>query len=256
MTSSTSSSRLLHILLVEDAPLLRKLAVRILEAAGHAVTTAKNGREAVEAAASQDFDVVLMDVEMPQLDGLEATKLIREHEHGSEHIPIIAVTSTDPDPCFEAGMDGYLRKPVQPDTLFDTIAQVLSRGTRPDRARAVKRVLLADDDPHIVEPLRCALQQRGYSVLVATDGKEAMQLTEKDHPDLIVLDLIMPYCNGLQVLEKLRHRDFSDLPVIMITATDDSRYRKLATRLGVNDYVRKPFSPDRLVERIDRLLAA
>jgi CheY-like chemotaxis protein len=120
----------LQILLVEDNPINQKVAIRLLEAAGHAVTLACNGREAVSSASAREFDLVLMDVQMPEMDGLEATAAIRRREHGGERrLPIVALTSNalagDREKCLSAGMDAYVTKPVQPPVLFQAIAEVL-----------------------------------------------------------------------------------------------------------------------------------
>ena len=112
----------LSILVAEDNPVNQKLAVRILEKRGHKVTVAGNGREALRALQSSAFDVVLMDVQMPELDGLETTAAIRESERGTgKHQRIVAMTANamkgDDQRCLDAGMDAYLTKPIRPDEL-------------------------------------------------------------------------------------------------------------------------------------------
>ena len=113
----------LKILLVEDNPVNQLLASRILQKRGHVVVLAGDGKSAVEIVRQQSFDLVLMDVQMPEMDGLEATTAIREHERASgKHVPIIAMTAHalvgDKERCLEAGMDGYLSKPMQPEELY------------------------------------------------------------------------------------------------------------------------------------------
>ena len=122
----------LRILLVEDNPINQKVASRVLENAGHSVTIAVNGAEAVDHVTERHFDLVLMDVMMPEMDGLSATVAIRESEHGTDrHVPIVALTANamqgDREKCLEAGMDGYVSKPIQPPLLFEEIAQTLRR---------------------------------------------------------------------------------------------------------------------------------
>jgi signal transduction histidine kinase/ActR/RegA family two-component response regulator len=120
----------LHILLAEDNPVNRRLAVRILEKRGCTVVSVNNGRDAVNQLNSEDFDLVLMDISMPEMDGLEATSVIRAAEKTGNHIPIIAMTAHalvgDREMCLRAGMDGYVSKPIQPDALFSEIKQVLA----------------------------------------------------------------------------------------------------------------------------------
>jgi DNA-binding response OmpR family regulator len=118
-----------------------------------------------------------------------------------------------------------------------------------------KRILLVDDDPEIIESLRFALQKQGYEVLVARDGNQGLTLAEKENPDLVILDMMMPKRSGFLVLEKLRRTHSFPVRVIMITANEGSRHKAYAEMLGVDDYLRKPFSMDRLLESVDRLLA-
>ena len=113
----------LRILLVEDNPVNQKLAARMLEKRGHQVTVAGNGREAVTLTQAGAFDLVLMDIHMPEMDGLEASAAIRALERATgEHVAIVAMTALamagDREKCLQAGMDGYLAKPIRPAELF------------------------------------------------------------------------------------------------------------------------------------------
>jgi signal transduction histidine kinase/ActR/RegA family two-component response regulator len=120
-----------RILLAEDNLVNLKLATRVIEKHGHTVVAVRNGREAVERAEREAFDLILMDISMPEMDGLEATAQIRARQKQQRRIPIIAMTAHalmgDREMCLRAGMDGYLSKPIQPDALFATIREVLAR---------------------------------------------------------------------------------------------------------------------------------
>lgn len=109
-------------MLAEDNTVNQRLASRLLEKRGHRVTIANNGQEALNLLDRTSYDLVLMDVQMPLVDGLEATKLIRDRERGTGgHQPIVALTAHavkgDEERCREAGMDGYLAKPIRPQEL-------------------------------------------------------------------------------------------------------------------------------------------
>ncbi len=117
------------------------------------------------------------------------------------------------------------------------------------------RVLLVDDDHEIVESVRYALEAGGYEVLIARDGNQGLAMAEREDPDLVILDMMMPKRSGFLVLEKLRRTRPVPLRVIMITANEGSRHKAYAEMLGVDDYVRKPFAMDRLMESVNRLLA-
>jgi len=118
-----------------------------------------------------------------------------------------------------------------------------------------KRVLLVDDDREIVESMRIALEASGYDILVARDGNQGLVMVERDDPDLVILDMMMPKRSGFLVLEKVRRTRPVPLRVIMITANEGSRHKAYAEMLGVDDYIRKPFAMDRLLESVNRLLA-
>jgi CheY-like chemotaxis protein len=118
-----------HILVADDSPTNQVLTQRILEARGHSVTVAMDGVEAVNAVARESFDAVLMDIQMPNMDGLEATIAIRRREsQGGHHLPIVALTAhamiEDRDRCFEAGADAYVPKPFNADELLGTIERL------------------------------------------------------------------------------------------------------------------------------------
>jgi len=128
---STSLTRPLRILLVEDNAVNRLLAQRLLQKRGFQVTIASNGKEAISATQAAEFDLILMDIQMPEMDGFEATAEIRKHESAiGKHTPIIALTAhamkEDRERCLAAGMDSYVTKPIRRDELFRAIHVLLA----------------------------------------------------------------------------------------------------------------------------------
>jgi CheY-like chemotaxis protein len=127
---SSSKSNPAHILLVEDREIDQKVATGYLKVWGYKVDLAVNGREAIEMVAKTDYDLMLMDIQMPQMDGLTATAAIREAET-TRRLPIIALTARamkgDRERCIAAGMDGYLTKPIR----FKTLRAILDSHLRP-----------------------------------------------------------------------------------------------------------------------------
>jgi CheY-like chemotaxis protein len=119
--------RSMHVLLAEDNLVNQMVAVRILEKSGHTVDTVDNGQAALEAMARRTYDVVLMDVQMPAMDGLETSATIRRREHatGSRRTPIIAMTANamkgDRERCLAAGMDDYIAKPIRARDLLEKL---------------------------------------------------------------------------------------------------------------------------------------
>ena len=133
----TKNACALRILLAEDNPVNQRIAVELLKKRGHSTVVAADGLLALEALASQPFDVVLMDVQMPGMDGYQATAAIREREAGtSTHTPIIAMTahamSGDAERCLAAGMDGYVPKPIRPADLYEALARLAACTSKQD----------------------------------------------------------------------------------------------------------------------------
>jgi PAS domain S-box-containing protein len=179
-----------RILVVEDNPVNQKLASRMLQKAGYNVSVAGDGQKALETLGQNPFDVVLMDIQMPHMDGLQATRIIREQEKTTgHHIPIVAMTAHamdgDRERCLQAGMDAYLPKPIKSQDLFDTLEQLTEGLPSPenlplpehsdhelfDRAAVVNRfvgdreflqdliALFLDDYPRQVAAMRDAIHQ-------------------------------------------------------------------------------------------------
>jgi two-component system sensor histidine kinase/response regulator len=130
---SRTAGRSLRILLAEDNPVNQQLALQLLEKRGHSVIVAENGRQAIEAIEKHAFDLVLMDVQMPEMGGLEATEAVREKEKTSgAHLPIVAMTAHamegDREKCLRSGMDGYVAKPIDPKSFLRTVEQYATLG--------------------------------------------------------------------------------------------------------------------------------
>jgi CheY-like chemotaxis protein len=128
--------RSLRILVTEDNPVNQLLAVRLLQKAGHSTVVADHGQEALDALEREPFDVVLMDIQMPVMDGFQTTARIRAREQETgQHLPIVAMTAHamkgDRERCFEAGMDAYVAKPLQTEDLFSAIAAAVALAPSP-----------------------------------------------------------------------------------------------------------------------------
>jgi DNA-binding response OmpR family regulator len=118
---------------------------------------------------------------------------------------------------------------------------------------ATKTILLVDDDQEILSAMRTLMENKGYRVLTASDGNAGLSVAEREQPDLVIVDMMMPKKSGFLVLEKLKSRKKTMPRVIMITANEGGRHRAYAEMLGVDDYIRKPFAMDRLLDSVKRL---
>ncbi len=166
----------LNILLAEDNPVNQRVAAGILEKRGHAVMAVDNGQQALYALEAQQFDLILMDLQMPEMDGFAATAAIREREAATGgHLPIVAMTARamkgDRECCLEAGMDGYVSKPVNPQELMAVIESLVPMES------AGQTTKVTDDDPPCASQLTCP----EYTVRHASDTSVT---TNEDAPTI------------------------------------------------------------------------
>jgi signal transduction histidine kinase/AmiR/NasT family two-component response regulator len=177
-------ARTLDILLVEDNAINARVAQQVLSRAGHRVAAADNGAEALAAVALKKFDVVLMDVQMPGMDGLEATRTIRERERRSGgHVPVIALTAhamvQHRERCLKAGMDGFLVKPIRPQELLDAIdgiERAVRRIAPTAQRRTLDRAALLErtgGDPRLLAEVTAILGDRGTRLM--DDARAALR---------------------------------------------------------------------------------
>jgi DNA-binding response OmpR family regulator len=117
---------------------------------------------------------------------------------------------------------------------------------------ATKKILIVEDEKKIVDIIKAYMEKEGYHVIVAYDGKAALDLAQSHSPDLIILDLMLPEISGWDVCRALRKN--SDVPIIMLTARDEATDKIVGLELGADDYVTKPFNPNELVSRVRAVL--
>lgn len=115
------------------------------------------------------------------------------------------------------------------------------------------KILVAEDEPLLLKTIEMRLKKEGYEVILAADGREAMQQIDAGQPDLIITDIMMPFASGLEIIGKVKQNDAENIPVIILSAMGQENTVLEAFNLGADDYVTKPFSPNELVIRIKRI---
>ena len=117
------------------------------------------------------------------------------------------------------------------------------------------KVLVVDDDPHVLKLLRVNFELEGYDVITATNGEEALDMVGRDTPDVVVCDVMMPGIDGLEVVRRLRaHPDTAALPLVVVSAKAQRADVRAGLKLGADEYVTKPFDPAELIATVQRLL--
>jgi CheY-like chemotaxis protein len=266
------------ILIVDDDPADRDTLYAMLTAKGFATKAVTSGEEALFAlsltADSRDpFDLVLLDWRMPGINGIEAARQIKSRSDWPRIPAIVMVTAVDRQEVMrnasEAGLDGFLSKPVKESVLVDTITDIFAReagvpsGTSAGGSRrgasdgserlAGRRVLLVEDVELNRDLMGELLADLGISVTMAVNGREGVQQALTGWFDLVLMDIQMPIMDGLTATRSIRaDRRFSKMPIIAMTAHAMTGDRNQSLDAGMNDHLTKPINPDRLAEALLR----
>jgi PAS domain S-box-containing protein len=241
----------LRILLVEDNIDNQNLARRLLENADYSVEIAENGEEAVEAFKRYHYDLILMDIQMPVMDGFDASARIRrlEKKQGNKRTPIIALTAHAMkgyrEKCLEHGMDDYITKPLKRHVLYETIKRWID--TRP--------VILVVDDRREGRMLIEKYLGEDLRVVSASNGAEAVEEFKKHPFSLILMDMEMPVMDGYSATRAIRKLDGGrDIPIIAMTAHEGAEEIRRCKEAGCTDYLGKPVRRQALLDIVQRYI--
>ena len=270
-------ARRLRILVAEDNQVNQQVATGLITKLGHRVDIAANGREAVEAICNLPYDLILMDVQMPEMDGFEATAAIRRLNGGRADVPIIAMTANamegDPQKCLAAGMDDYIAKPVDRRKLANAIGYWSARRSggveitpppepepvsepapepapAPDHKRAI---LVVEDDPISRRILAGLLKEEGRVIDTAVNGAEAVEAVKRRPYDAILMDIQMPEMDGFAATRAIRALPTPSgaTPVIAMTADADLLQGDEWRDCGMIDFVTKPINRKQVNEKLE-----
>ncbi len=244
--------RHVNVLVVDDSPDNQLLVIEAFRGAGHRVVVADNGQHGIERARAEVFDLILMDVNMPVVDGIEATANIRSDEVllKRQRVPVVALTAHATDNirrrCFRSGMDDFVSKPVQRERLLGLVDKWV---------RTVPRVLVLDDDADGRHLLQEILLAGEVEVVVATTGREALQRLSEQVVDVALVDLELPDMDGFEVLEVIRSlpRDEA-LPVVAVTGHVGPAIVERCREAGFCAHVGKPVSRLDVLRAVEKSL--
>jgi CheY-like chemotaxis protein len=254
-----------HILVVDDEPAVRDVFRAALERGGFAVSTAATGREALEAIRNAPVDVVMTDLWMPEMNGVELIEAARARGCTAAIMVLSShLTPTTTDKLRALGVERILSKPVAPKSLLDAVAAALSQdASRPRSPVPAARegesgeqprpvVLVADDDPVVRDLVRASLASKGYVIEEACNGLEAVEKVLAHDIDLVVTDLHMPDMGGVEAIETLK-RATRDTFIVSMTGEAGQNEIAAALRAGAVECLRKPFDTRALVDVVGRL---
>jgi signal transduction histidine kinase/DNA-binding response OmpR family regulator len=252
------------ILLVEDDKINQVVAKMTLEELGCQVEIAQDGQQALQMTASKHYDVVLMDLHMPVMDGYTATQHIRQREQSTfGHQLIIAMTAdnirADANKCSQIGLDDALMKPVSKSALEQVFTKWLLPPPVKNQMSCSQTIilLLVEDNVNNQVTERMMIEELGYQVDVANNGQEAIVLTGTKHYDLVLMDIHMPVMDGCLATQHIRERErnmMTHLPIVAITASATSEDLKRCLAAGMDDVVTKPITQRTLVTVLEKWL--
>jgi len=252
----------LDILVAEDNPINQKLIHKVLTKMGHNVLVAEDGQQCINELHKNKYDIVFMDMLMPVMDGVTATKEIRQISKFKD-LPIIAMTanamSEFKTECLDAGMNDFIAKPVRRERLWQVFNKFCYEKPLPTYSEQ-PRVLIIEDDRVIQKIISYFFETKMPTVSwkIASDGVEACTLIGSMRPHLILSDVLMPNMDGVEVVKYLRSNDeYKDTAVVVLTTLEEGHDKVLELRkLGVVDIFKKPLKNHVLFHTIRNELEA
>jgi PAS domain S-box-containing protein len=232
---TTSPPHVPLVLVCDDDEEIQIKLQNLLENRGYRVITVACGEAAVAVAASEHPDVILLDLLMPGMNGWETMAVLKERAE-TQDIPIIICSICSPTYSSQTNLDfvDWVSKPLEESLLFQSLSQVLTNTS------TQVRVLLVEDDTDLAEVLMILFKQHGIETFLAKTGKEAIRLSQEVNPDLLILDLVLPECDGFAVVEWLQqHNQLNKIPLMVYSAKelDESERRRL--KLGYTEFLKK-----------------
>jgi len=234
----------LRVFIVDDNEDFAESLTLVLEGRGYEVELAHTGEEAIRKFRDNDFDIAFMDVKLPDKNGVESYMEIRKFK---PNVKVVMMTGYSVeqllDEAVKNGAWDVLHKPLDMKKFLSIIEKILPHG-----------ILIADDDPDFVMSIKGLLTSEGYSVFVATNGRQAVERILTNGIDVLILDLRMPVLNGLETYLELKKAG-RVIPTIIITAFAEEETGKIQRlqNLSVSGVLRKPFDPEILLKEVERL---
>jgi two-component system alkaline phosphatase synthesis response regulator PhoP len=247
-----------YILIVDDDPDIVEGITAVLETRDYRLASAGDGLQCMERIQEEPPDLLILDMMMPRMDGFAVIRQLRSDPKYAG-MPSIVLTTVIEDAAYrryelETGIamdiQAYIEKPASPEQLLRHVTAIVEQ----------PYIIVADDDPDILEALTTVLESEAYQVATATDGQGCLELVRKRKPDLLILDLLMPRMDGFAVIRELRSEPaLADLQIMVLTTVvEDASRRRYELETGrdmtVTQYMQKPVPPNELLKRVGETL--
>jgi putative two-component system response regulator len=229
--------RKLKILLIDDSPFVLKIYRGLLGEIEAETESANDGWEGLRKAKSCAYDLIITDIEMPGMDGLEVCRLLRS-EPATANTPLIIISNFNSDSHvtagFEVGASAHLCKSEVQSLLLKTIEEVVWK----NRHILQRKILIVDDSPSLLNLVQDGLNRSGFVTTSAANGREAMTYLFSEKPDLILSDINMPEMNGFDLCKKVKtDPELASIPFVVMSTNDDRAYMKLMIQYGAASYL-------------------
>ncbi|PLX09223.1 MAG: hypothetical protein C0594_05745 [Marinilabiliales bacterium] len=264
------------ILLIDDNETNVLLVTKILEHSDYIVKSVFHSREALEVLKNEEFDLVLLYIMMPEIDGFEVLDFIKKNLQLT--LPVIMLTACHEkryiDRALDMGADDYLKKPTRKKELLEAIHNALGEtsGSESDTTKnkwfdkyfgsalrtfaKKKTVMIVDDNVSDVILLEHALEEKKYKVISSHDGGEALEMAINEKPDIILLDILLPGMDGIELLKRIKQEEsLMATPVLMVSCIHEHNYIQKAMEYGIESYVTKPYRLNKLVSLIEEVVS-
>jgi adenylate cyclase len=243
------------ILFVDDSPIIHKVLRETLEKNNFIIYEAYNGKEGLEILKRIRPDIIVTDIEMPEMNGYEFCKTVKNNPFYT-NIPVLILSSLSSgieiDRGFDAGANDYLTKPIDIEEFISRLKNLLQTSILPTR----EKILLIDDSTIILSMMTAGLEQQGFRVYTAPNGKEGLEKVLEIKPEMIITDKDMPIMDGWTFFNELKKLpEHSKIPTIMITSRESKAEKAKSAESGLKAYLTKPFTTDKLVAIIEKTLA-
>ncbi len=244
----------LKVLIIDDDEVTRKLLEKIIQKEGYDIFEAEGGQTGIDTFKKEKPDIVLSDLRLPDIDGLEVIHTIREQ---SPSVPIIVITAyNETDTAISALHEGvldYLKKPIDVNLLAVALGRAKEKIIKQKKMGPFPNLLITDDEVSIRKRLARELEKEGWTVFQASDGEEALQIFQETKMDIVLLDIKMPKKDGLQTLQEMRQLS-DDFEALILTGYGDEASAVKAMRNGAINFLKKPIDLEQMIVSVEKAI--
>jgi response regulator RpfG family c-di-GMP phosphodiesterase len=244
-----------HVLIADDSSILREVFTKEIAQMGISVTTAVDGQEALEIATSTSFDMIITDIDMPNMNGFDLCINLKKNP-STKSIPVIMLSSLDSEVNiehgFKVGAAAYVSKARAGEDLRECVKDILQKAL----FLREQTVLVVDDSPFIINIVKDGLIQAGFQVITAENGKIALEKLKTYKPDLIISDMSMPEMDGITLCSTLQtDPSFSGIPFVVMSTSNDRAVMRRMIQRGACSFLVKPFNIEQVVITAEKILS-